>query len=81
MPGSPRATRSPEGIVLRHRRPCGTRSGGACDCRPTYQAQVYSPRDRKTLRKTFRSLTDARGWRSETHTALNRGTLRAPRRD
>src|SRR5829696_4105674 len=30
-----------------------------------YQAQVYSPRDRKTLRKTFGSLTDARAWRSE----------------
>ena len=59
---------------------CATPSGRPCDCRPRYQAQVYSPRDRKTLRKTFGSLTDARAWRSETHTAPSRGTLRAPSR-
>jgi len=65
---------------------CATQAGvppfkeGSCDCRPRYQAQVYSARDRKTLRKTFRSLSDARAWRWETQTALNRGTVRAPSR-
>jgi hypothetical protein len=80
MPATVRPSRSPEGITLRHRSRCAARSGRPCDCRPAYQAQVYSPRDRKTLRKTFGSLADARAWRSEIHTALNRGTLRAPSR-
>lgn len=53
---------------------------GGCDCRPRYQAQVFSARDRKTIRKTFGSLADARAWRSETQTALRRGSARAPSR-
>jgi integrase len=77
---SARPSRSPEGIPLRHRSRCAARAGRLCECRPAYQAQVYSPRDRRTLRKTFGSLADVRAWRSETHTALNRGTLRAPSR-
>jgi integrase len=80
VPNAARPSRSPEGITLRHRSSCATRSNRPCDCRPRYQAQVYSPRDRRTLRKTFGSLADARTWRSETHTALTRGTLRAPNR-
>jgi len=80
VPTAARPSRSPEGVTLCHRSRCATRSGRPCDCRPAYQAQVYSPRDRKTLRKTFGSLTDARAWRSETHAALTRGTLRAPSR-
>jgi hypothetical protein len=47
-------------------------------CRPTYQPQAYS--DRKTIRRTFRSLADARAWRAETQTALHRGSLRGPSR-
>ncbi|HZC13872.1 MAG TPA: tyrosine-type recombinase/integrase [Thermoleophilaceae bacterium] len=80
MAATHRAGRRPEGISLRHASRCRSRADEPCDCRPTYQAQVYSPRDRKTLRKTFRSLSDARAWRSEAQTALNRGTLRAPSR-
>lgn len=70
-----------EGIVIRHSQACASRSGGGgCDCRPGYQAQVYSARDKRTIRKTFASLTDARSWRAETQVALRRGTLRAPSR-
>jgi hypothetical protein len=60
MPAHPRLR--PEGIVARHTRHCASRSGRSCDCRPGYQAQVYSPRDRRTIRKTFRTLADARAW-------------------
>ncbi len=80
MAAAPTSRRRPEGIALRHAGRCRSRDNEPCDCRPTYQAQVYSPRDRRTLRKTFRSLSDARAWRSEAQTALNRGTLRAPSR-
>jgi integrase len=75
------ASRSrPEGIVTRHGRRCLSRTDGDCDCRPTYQAQVFSARDRRTIRKTFAMLADARAWRAATRSALERGTLRAPTR-
>jgi integrase len=66
--------------VQRHGRGCASRAGGACDCGTRYQAQVFSARDRKTIRKTFGSLADARAWRAETQTALRRGSARAPSR-
>ena len=72
--------RRPEGVSLRHSSRCQTRTGGACSCRSRYQAQVFSPADRKTLRKTFSSLADARAWRVQAKSELNRGTLRAPTR-
>ena len=68
----------PEGIVVRHSTDCESRKGGSCDCRPGYQAQVFSARDQRTIRKTFHTLSDARTWRAETHGALRAGTLRAP---
>jgi integrase len=71
----------PEGIVIRHARACASDGGdGRCDCRPGYQAQVYSAAERRTIRKTFRTLADARAWRAETKAALERGSLRAPSR-
>lgn len=72
--------RRTEGIVIRHARSCGQRTGGMCSCAPGYQAQVWSSKDQKTIRKTFRSLTDARAWRAETHTGLRRGLIRSPTR-
>src|SRR5581483_12417670 len=47
-------------------------------CVPSFQAQVWSPRDRKPIRKSFRELADAVAWRQEAQVALRRGTLRAP---
>jgi hypothetical protein len=70
-----------EGIVTRHFGGCSSRfEVGRCDCRPGYQAQVYSATERRTIRRTFRTLADARAWRAETKAALDRGTLRAPSR-
>ena len=78
-PAKPRAKRKSryEGIALRHTRACGIRQGGRCSCTPAYQAQVWSARDRKTIRKTFPSLGEARAWRQESQLALRKGTLRA----
>jgi integrase len=72
--------RRPEGVQLRHARGCGSRSGGACSCSPSYQAQVFSQRDRRTIRKSFPTLAEARAWRQETQVALRRATLLAPSR-
>jgi hypothetical protein len=54
--------RRPEGIVVRHSTRCASREGERCDCRPGYQAQVFSARDQRTIRKTFKTLSDARAW-------------------
>ncbi|MGH3102838.1 MAG: hypothetical protein ACRDN6_01915, partial [Gaiellaceae bacterium] len=66
------------GIEVRHARACASREGGKCNCRPTYQASVWSPRDQKRLRKTFPTLAAARAWRAEAQTAVRRGAMRAP---
>ncbi len=77
---SPRGGKGGEGIVVRHRRACAIHAHGACSCRPAYQAQAYSPREQRTIRKTFPSLAEARAWRQDTQVALRRRTLRAPTR-
>ena len=72
--------RGPEGIALRHRKGCPSRNGKPCTCRPAYQAQVWSARDRKPIRKTFGTLAEARRWRQEAQVAIRRQRLRAPTR-
>lgn len=67
-----------EGIEIRHGKVCPSRSDGTCRCKPTYQASVWSAVEQKRIRKTFPTLAEARAWRSEAHTAIRRGTLRAP---
>jgi hypothetical protein len=46
-----------EGIEVRHSRKCPAHveKGAACRCKPTYQAQVYSKRQGKTIRRPPRS--------------------------
>jgi hypothetical protein len=66
------------GIEIRHSKVCRSRTGGACSCRPTYQASVWSAVEQKRIRKTFSTLAEAKAWRSEAQTAIRRGTLRAP---
>jgi hypothetical protein len=66
--------------VTRHSRRCASRVGTACNCRPAYQAQAWSSRDGRTIRKTFATLADARAWRAEAQSALRRGVMRAPTR-
>jgi integrase len=73
-----RKRRQYEGVELRHQRRCKGGDGESCSCAPTYQAQVWSPRDHKPIRKTFAPLKDARAWRQESQVALRKGTLCAP---
>jgi integrase len=65
------------GIQVRHSKRCPTLSGGACRCKPTYQANVWSARDGKRLFKTFPTLAEAKAWRAEAQVALRKGTMRA----
>jgi integrase len=67
-----------EGIAIRHSRSCTSRVGGRCNCTPTYQAHVWSKRDNKRIRKTFPTLSAAKGWRADAMKGLRDGKLRAP---
>lgn len=66
-----------QGITVRHRRGCARREGRGCSCQPSYQAQAYSARDKKTLRRSFASLAAARAWRADAQSAIRRGALGA----
>lgn len=68
------------GIEARHARSCRTRDDkdARCNCTPSYQANVWSRRESKRIRKTFGSLDEARSWRVDAMQALRKGTMRAP---
>src|SRR5215218_8698709 len=66
------------GIRTRHGRSCRSRDGGRCNCSPSYEAWVYSKRDDKKIRKTFKSLAEAKGWRADAERGVRTRTLRAP---
>jgi integrase len=67
------------GIRVRHARSCPAASSpeARCRCHPSYEAAVYSLRDRKKLRKTFPSFAAAKAWRHDASTSVRRGTMRA----
>jgi integrase len=66
------------GIRKRHGRSCGSHNGGVCNCKPTYEAGVFSKRDRRKIRRSFPTLAAARSWRADAAGAVRRGTMRAP---
>lgn len=65
--------RAQQGITTRHAKGCASREGLRCNCKPTYQAQVFSPRDGKRLTKTFPTLAAAKAWRQDTTVEVRRG--------
>lgn len=67
----------PEGISERHQRSCASRDSRRCNCKLTYQAQVYSAREKKRISRTFKRLAEAKSWRHDAVAALNAGTMRA----
>jgi integrase len=67
------------GIEVRHGRACRARTGGACDCTPSYRATVWSQRDQRKIQNTFSTPRAARIWRDDARTDLRRGALRAPK--
>src|SRR4051794_8902390 len=68
------------GVRVRHRRKCNSARGGACTCKPAYEAWAYSRRDGRKIRRTFPSLAAAKGWRADAQVALRKRTMRAPTR-
>jgi integrase len=66
-----------EGIVKRHSASCPSREGKRCRCKAGYEVSVFSKRDGKKIRKTFRRESEAKTWRADALAALSRGGLRA----
>lgn len=71
------ARRPPEGIQTRHARACPEPAGGRCRCQPTYQAQVWSARDRKRISRSFATLAAAKAWRHDALVGLRDGSMLA----
>jgi integrase len=69
------------GILKRHSVNCASRQKDPCDCKASYQAWVYLPREDKKTYKTFRQIGEARAWRAETLLAAHRGTLQLASHD
>jgi integrase len=69
-----------KGINVRHAKSCPMqeKDGRRCTCSPAFEAQVWSRRDGKAIRRRFPKLSEAKAWRSEAHTAVRRGSMRAP---
>jgi integrase len=67
-----------EGIEVRHSRSCASKTGGSCTCEPGYQASVWSRREKKRIRKTFRTVAAAKAWRHDSAGAVRRGEMKAP---
>jgi integrase len=72
--------RNATGITTRHARSCPSRAGSACRCSPTYQANVWSAREKSRIFKTFPTFTAAKIWRGDAQSALRRGELKTPTR-
>jgi integrase len=69
------------GVRKRHSRSCASRDGRDCNCRPSWEARVWSRRagpDGKggTVSKSFTSYAAAKGWREDNLHAKARGRLR-----
>jgi integrase len=67
------------GITKRHSKLCGSRRGGGCDCKVTYQAWIYLERDGRKLYKTFDRMAGAKAWRADALVESKRGALRLGR--
>lgn len=56
--------RQEQGIAVRHQRGCRSADGGRCNCQPSFQARAWSAAAEREVRRSFRSLSDARAWRA-----------------
>ncbi len=64
------------GVLRRHQTGCSYPTTGRCSCTPRYQAQVWSRKDQRPVRRSFTTLKAAKTWRDQAR--AERGQLRAP---
>lgn len=68
-------SRRHEGIEVRHESVCRSKAGGRCSCSPSYRAKVRDLRSERSIRRTLRSLAEAKSWRTDALAAVRAGTL------
>lgn len=70
---------SQTGIQVRHQKSCATKRvrDARCDCKSSYEAAVWSNRDQKQIRRSFRTRAEAKAWRADATVAVRNRTLRA----
>lgn len=62
---------------MRHQKNCRSGSGGRCNCRPSYQADVWDKTTGTRTRRHFRTKAEARAWRQDAQVAIrHRGRQR-----
>lgn len=69
------------GIRARHGRACSSRNGRSCNCKPSYEAWVWSNREKVKIRRTFSgagAFNAAKGWRADVLKPAKDGRLGAP---
>jgi hypothetical protein len=49
-----------------------------CNCEPTWEAWVWSPRDGRKIYRSFPTESAAKGWRADATGAVRRAGMRAP---
>ena len=67
-----------EGIEERHKSDCRSNEGGRCNCRPSFRASVWNPREGRKVKKTFSTKAAAKAWRHDSMVARERGELTTP---
>lgn len=66
-----------QGIQTRHTRSCCSGRGRKSNCKLSFRAGTYSPRYGEKPRKAFRSLAEARSWRTDAKRSVDQGTHRS----
>src|SRR5262245_26998442 len=69
--------RTHPGVRARHRQLCRTHEGGRCNCDPAYEAWAFDRRSGAKIRKSFATLAEAKGWRTDTLSTMRRGGVSA----
>src|SRR3954452_16294941 len=73
-----RSKRSPQGLRPVHSKLCPARKKGHCTCSPSWEANVWLNRDRRSLYKPLPTKVEAQRWRRAALAANDAGTLRSP---
>ena len=71
------AARKQPGIRERHSKVCASNEGRRCNCEQSFEAFVFSRRDGRKIRRTFRNRDEAKAWRHDALVSLRKGSLRA----
>jgi integrase len=70
-----------EGVIKRHSTACAARDGKRCRCNAGWEAWVYLSREKRKTRKTFKTKSEAKSWRTDALRAAALGALRQAPKD